>query len=126
MEILQYNRELYKIKNERFKLFVKALLSQENTDIMNIDIEIFQNETKNKGFLVACNNLKQKYSNNKLINEMERISQKIEFQKHYKRNPGKKFSESYDFDDEREPEILKLAFNNKYITKELIEDEEIL
>ena len=93
---------------------------------MNIDIEIFQNETKNKGFLVACNNLKQKYSNNKLINEMERISQKIEFQKHYKRNPGKKFSESYDFDDEREPEILKLAFNNKYITKELIEDEEIL
>lgn len=123
-EAVEYNKELYKIKNERFKIFVKALLAQENTEIADEDIEIFQYEEKNKGILIACSNLKEKYSNNTLLDEMKRISKKIEYRNIYKSNPGKDISESYDYDDSRQMEILKLAFNEKYIINEIMENDE--
>lgn len=123
LEIVDYNKELYRIKNERFKLFVKALVLQENTEIIDEDINKFQKEIIDNGFLISCCSLKQKYPDNRLVDEMERIARKIEFKNHYKRNPGKEISETYDYDDDRQLEILKLAFNEKYVTKEILEEE---
>lgn len=129
-EIVDFNKELYKIKNERFKIFVKTLALQENTTILDEDIELFEKEVKIEGITVACCNLNDKYPTNRLLSEMERISQKIEFKTNCKKRPEeyksyKDISESYDYDDEREFEILKLAFYEKYITKEIIDEIEI-
>ena len=122
LEVVNYQKELYKLRNESFKLFVNALIVQEETNISNEDIVAFEIELKNKGIYVACNNLKDKYPQNILINEMDRISQKMEFKAHCDKKPEsyknyKELCKEYDYDDERQLEILKLTFYEKYITR---------
>lgn len=129
LEVVNYQKELYKLKNESFKLFVNALIVQEETDILNEDIEAFEKELKSDGMYIACSNLKDKYPQNALINEMDRISQKIEFKTHCKKRPElykgyKDICTDYDYDDERQLEILKLTFYEKYITRDITEDDE--
>lgn len=128
-EIVSYKQELYKIKNERFKLFVNSLLLQESSNIIEEDIRIFYKELKKEGIYIACDNLNKKYPENKLVNELERISQKIEFKNNCNGKPCKykgfkEICESYDYDDERELDILLLAFKEKYINIELSEENE--
>lgn len=128
-EIVSYKQELYKIKNERFKIFVNSLVLQENTYILQEDIKLFYEELKKEGIFVACNNLNNKYPENKLVNELERICQKIEFKNNCNGIPEKyknykDICESYDYDDERELDILVLAFKEKYINIELSEEYE--
>lgn len=130
LEVVNYQKELYKSKNEGFKLFVKALIVQENDNISNKDIEIFEKELKAEGMFVAFSNLKNKYPLNTLINEMERISQKIEFKTYCEKKPElyknyKEICNEYDYDDERQLEILKLAFYEKYIIRDITEENEI-
>ena len=130
-ETVKYASELYKIKNERFKIFVKTLINQENSEILENDIKIFTKALKNEDMLTGFCDLKEKYPQNNLINEIERILQKIEFKNIYKGNPEKskiykEFCEEYDYDEERQFDILKLAFDEKYINKELLEENEII
>ena len=130
LEVVNYQKELYKSKNEGFKLFAKALIVQENDDISNEDIELVEKELKSDGMYVACSSLKNKYPQNTLINEMERISQKLEFKTHCEKKPElyknyKEICKEYDYDDERQLEILKLTFYEKYITRDITEEDEI-
>lgn len=129
LEVVNYKKELYKSKNESFKLFTKALIVQED-DISNRDIETFEKELKSDGIYIACSRLKNKYPKNTLINEMERISQKLEFKTHCEKKPElyknyKEICKEYDYDDERQLEILKLTFYEKYITRDITEEDEI-
>lgn len=128
-EIVLFKQELYKIKNERFKIFVNALLLQENTSILPEDIKIFAKELKEDGIYIASSNLNNKYPENKLINEIDRISQKIEFKKNCNGIPSKykaykDICEEYDYDDEREVDILLLNFKEKYMNIEILEEYE--
>lgn len=128
-EIVVFKQELYKIKNERFKIFVNTLLSQENTNILQEDIKIFSKELKEEGIFIASSNLSNKYPENKLVNEMERISQKIEFKNNCngianKYKTYKDICEDYDYDDERELDILILNFKEKYMNIEILEEYE--
>lgn len=128
-EVVLFKQELYRIKNERFKIFVNTLLLQENTNILPEDIKIFSKELKEDGIYIASSNLNIKYPENKLINEMERISQKIEFKNNCNGIPSKykaykDICEEYDYDDERELDILLLNFKEKYMNIEILEEYE--
>ena len=125
LEVVKYQKELYKSKNEGFKLFAKALITQDDEDILNEDIEIFERELKTNGISVACNNLKNKYPQNILVNEMDRIAQKVQLKPDCDKKTEicktyKELSKEYDYDDERQLEILKLTFYEKYITRDII------
>lgn len=129
LEVVNYQKELYKLKNENFKMFANALTVQEEIEILNKDIEIFEKELKTDGIYIACSNLKDKYPQNSLIMEMERISQKVEFKTHCEKKPElyksyKDICKEYDYDDERQLEILKLTFYEKYITRDITEEDE--
>lgn len=127
-EIVSYKQETYKIKNERFKMFVNSLL-QEDASILQEDIKVFYEELKNDGKFIAYNNLNNKYPENKLVKEIERLLQKVEFKNNCNGIPEnykcyKDICESYDYDDERELDILVLAFKEKYINIEISEEYE--
>lgn len=126
-EIVEYNKELYRNKNEKYKVFIHTLFSMENVNISDKDIDIYISERKKYGRYVACINLSDKYSQNILIKEIERILEKIEFKKNYKKSPDeyksfRDITKIYDYDDERQLQILELASNDKYIMKELNND----
>ena len=61
---------------------------------------------------------------------MERISQKIEFKTYCEKKSElyknyKEICNEYDYDDERQLEILKLTFYEKYIIRDITEENEI-
>lgn len=123
-EIVEYNKELYRNKNEKYKVFIHTLFSMGNAYISDKDIDIYINERKEYGRYVACINLSDKYPQSMLVKEMERILEKIEFKKNCKKSPDeyksfRDITKIYDYDDERQLQILELAFNDKYIMKDI-------
>ena len=98
--------------------------------LLEEDIEKFYRASKSEDMIVAYCDLKEKYPDNKLINEIEVTLQKIKIRKNYSGIPEKnkifkELCEEYDYDDEIQFEILNLVFNDKYVHKEIIEEYEI-
>lgn len=122
LEIVSYNKELYRSKCKGYEMFISTLFSSKKADISDKDIEIYRKEIKKYGKYIAYINLSEKYPQNLLIGEIERIIEKIEFRKNCKGTLEKykcfkNITKIYDYDDKRQLQILELAFKSKYIKK---------
>lgn len=120
LEIVSYNKELYRSKCKGYKMFIDILSSSKKAEISDKDIEIYREEIKKYGKYIAYINLSEKYPQNLLVGEIERIIEKIEFRKNCKGTPEKHkcfkdITKIYDYDDKRQLQILELAFKSKYI-----------
>lgn len=159
LEIVSYEEELYKSKENKYKLYVEVI-SNEDFNIKKDDLICFLQEYEfaadGSGKFTSYIELKEQYSNSKLIDEIVRIGEIIKHKeivkwheaivelskdvkfnlqnnvnynitpediKHYQaskeflKNMKEKFS--YDYDVERQYEILETVFKEKYITKEI-------
>lgn len=115
---VKYAEENYKFMDEAYKTYIKAIIETEiNLDIDKNDliplIENRGNELKNDMIYFE---LQEKYPNNKLLDELYRVICNIE--------KVEKTSIDFDYDYERQKELLVEAFNEKYLSDELTESEE--
>lgn len=161
-EIVNYNEELYKSKERKYKLYSK-LISNEDYNIKKDDLIYFIEEYEfapdGSGKFTSYISLKEEYPNSKLIDEIVRIGQIIkhknnviwhealkELAKDKEFNDGiynkvvltekdeKQYKESktfleimkkkfpYDYDVEKQYEMLDTAFREKYISKEIYKE----
>lgn len=111
LEAVEYEKEKYLAAEEKYKIYVKAMCKQNNTDISPIDIKDFRRMEKTQFYL----ELQENYPNNKLLKEIVRMIYII--------NDSKSFQkEVYDYDCNKQMKILENAFINKYISEELLDE----
>lgn len=161
-EIINYEEELYKSKEEKYKLYVEVI-SDEDYNIKKDNLICFLEEYEfaadGSGKFTSYIELKKDYPNSKLIDEIVRVgeiikhkeivkwhearvelSKDIEFNLknnvNYNITPedieqyekSKRFLETmkekfpYDYDIEKQYEILDTAFREKYISKEIYKE----
>lgn len=161
-EIVNYNEELYKSKEEKYKLYIGAI-SKEDYNIKKDDLICFLQEYEfaadGSGKFTSYIELKSDYPNSKLIDEIVRIGEiikhkdivkwheaRVELSKDVEFNlrnnvrynitpedieqyeKSKNFLEimkekfPYDYDIEKQYEILDTTFREKYISKEIYKE----
>lgn len=161
-EIINYEEELYKSKEAKYKLYVEVI-SDENYNIKKNDLICFLEEYEfaadGSGKFTSYIELKKDYPNSKLIDEIVRVgeiikhkevvkwheaiaelSKDVEFNLknnvNYNITPedieqyekSKRLLETmkekfpYDYDIEKQYEILDTTFKEKYISKELYKE----
>lgn len=161
-EIINYDEELYKSKEEKYKLYIEVM-SEENYDIKKDDLICFLEEYEftadGSGKFTSYIELKKDYPNSKLIDEIVRMGEiikykdivkwheaRVELSKDIEFNlknnvnynitsedveqyeKSKRFLETmkekfpYDYDIEKQYEMLDKAFREKYISKEIYKE----
>ncbi len=161
-EVINYEEELYKSKEEKYKLYI-GVISNEECNIKKDDLISFLEEYEfaadGSGKFTSYLSLKEQYPNSKLIDEIVRIGKIIEHQNiviMYKAlveiskdkefnainnntvvitkdnineyNQSKIYLEimkekyDYDYDAEKQYQILDETFRDKYITEELYKE----
>lgn len=82
LEIVNYNQEKYNYKEKQYQLYIKVLLD-EKEDINRDDLISFckeyEGESDLRGKFTAYISLKEKYPNNRLVDEIARLGKIIDY-----------------------------------------------
>lgn len=113
-----YAEENYKFMDEAYKTYVNAIVLTESDINKNDLIPLIENKNNELKKDMIYLELQEKYPNSKLLDEMYRIIWNIE--------KVEKSIIDFDYDYIRQKEILVDAFNEKYLTDDLVEESEVL
>lgn len=81
-EIVNYNQEKYNYKEKQYRLYINVLLDAEediNRDDLISFCQEYEGESDLRGKFTAYVSLKEKYPNNKLIDEIVRLGEIIDY-----------------------------------------------
>lgn len=113
---VSYEKEKYFCKDEDYKVFIDSIVTTENdikySDLLPL-IENKNNELKKDMIFLE---LQDKYPDNKLLDELYRVICNIQ--------RVEKTIVEFDYDYDRQKEILVDAFTEKYLSNELTEESE--